>query len=103
MDMSPYTRLSEVDNLKRENRRLKACLYAIRKNKDIFADVFIALTAHPPNPTRAQESYEEMGFDFKCDGYLSTTSGGVFEVWERHAIKTGELGPSYQVFLAKTR
>ena len=98
MDMSQYGTESEVSRLRKEVTRLKKLTKAVRENKDILADVFLALNEDPPNASRAQESYEEMEFEAKCDSYLSPSAGGIWETWERHAVKTGELGPSYDVF-----
>ena len=99
MDMSQYSRLSEVDRLKRENAKLKKCLYAIRKNIDILAYVFSALSEHPPNASKAMESFEEMEHDYKIAIWsLSPSAGGCLETWARHAIKEGSLNNSYDVF-----
>jgi len=100
MDMSLYnTGNTDVARLERENKRFRACLYAIRMNMDILADVFFALSEHPPNATRAMESFEEINNEPKIALYaLSPAAGGIWTTWKRHAIKTGDLGPSYEVY-----
>ena len=98
MDMTQYGPESEVSKLRREVTRLKKLTKAVRENKDILADVFLALSEDPPNFTRAYESYEEMAFEPKCDGFLSMAKGGIWTPWERHTIKEGEPGASYDVF-----
>ena len=100
MDMSQYNGHDE----RRHANRLLECLGAIRRNKDILADVFLALAEDPPNATRAMESFEEMENEDKIAIWsLSPTAGGIWETWERHAIKTGDLNNSWDVFqLAQT-
>ncbi len=106
MDMSQYNKTGnkDVSQLVRENKRFRECLYAIRVNKIILADMFIALTEDPPNATRAMESLEEMENEYKIAIWsLSPSAGGILETWERHASKTGDLNNSYDVFqLAQT-
>lgn len=72
---------------------------AIRRNKDILWHVFRFLAEDPPNASAAQEAFEEMHEDDQIAIWsVSTKAGGIWERWEREAIKTGELGDAYAVW-----
>jgi len=89
MDMSEYTGGNKQES---DLYRLKAHCLAIRRNKDILAEVFRFLSERPPNASAAQEAFEEMNFQDKIDIWsLSTQAGGIWTTEERRILKTGEV------------
>lgn len=86
MDMSEYTTTDGVVN------KLARHCEAIRKNKDILADVFLHLACDPPNASAARESFGELSQnDQTAIWSVSTSAGGIWERWERDAIKYGDI------------
>ncbi len=85
MDMSEYSGV-------KHGNRFKELTEAIRRNKDILAHVFMFLSTDPPNASAAQESFEEIRDADKIAIFgVSTTKGGIWETWERDALKFGRL------------
>jgi hypothetical protein len=83
MDMSGYA--------SHENKLQKHC-EAIRRNKDILGHVFLFLSEQPPNASAAKEAFEELPWEDQIAIWsVSTTAGGIWETWERDAIKYGRL------------
>ncbi|MHA2265785.1 MAG: hypothetical protein ACXAEN_25625 [Candidatus Thorarchaeota archaeon] len=64
---------------------------AVRRNKDILGHVFLFLAEHPPNASAAKEAFDELDFKDQVELWLSTTAGGIWERWERDAIRYGRL------------
>ncbi len=65
---------------------------AIRKNQDIVGHIFLDLSEYPPNASRAMEAFDELGHDYQTPIFsVSTTIGGVWETWQRDAIRYGRL------------
>ena len=98
MDMQQYT-ATDGQPLK-----LKRHLEAIRRNKDILAHVFMFLSERPPNASAAKEAFGEMSHaDQTAIWSVSTNNGGIWETWERDAIKYGdlEITRSYGVWVNK--
>lgn len=96
MDVSKY---AIKDPQASQLQRLKAHCLAVRRNKDILAHVFMFLSEDPPNASAAQEAFEEIDFDDKIAIWsVSPTAGGIWETWEREALKIGELGRAYEIF-----
>ena len=81
-----------------ELHRLRKHTAAVRRNKDILGPLFNFLSEQPPNASAAQEVFEELGYQEQIDLYLAPTKGGIWETWERDAIKTGEVSNSYDVW-----
>lgn len=72
-------------------RLLRHC-NAIRRNKDVLAAVFAFLNESPPNASAAREAFHEMTNDDQIAIWsVSTTDGGIWETWERDALKYGDL------------
>ncbi len=94
MDMTSYTSTNQTDS------KLLRLLEALRRNKDIIAHVFMHLSNYPPNASAAKECFDELSYEDQTAIWsVSTTAGGVWETWERHAIKFGNLDtPSYRHF-----
>lgn len=80
--------------------RLKRHCEAIRRNKDILAEVFNFLSEDPPNASAAKEAFDEIEShdDQTAIWSLSTTAGGIWERWERDALKYGELTDAYSIW-----
>ena len=98
MDMSSFTR----DAAGRDIRKLRDHLAALRRNKDIIGHVFLFLSETPPNASAALEAFEEIGFDDKIKIWsVAPRDGGVWESWEREALKTGTLGRSWEIYKAE--
>jgi len=84
MDMSEYG-ANQVDGLSSHTA-------AIRRNKDILWHVFKFLSEHPPNASAAKEAFDELDWDSQTAIWsVSTKAGGIWETWERSAIKYGRL------------
>lgn len=64
---------------------------AIRRNKDILAHVFAFLSENPPNASAAQESFAEISDGDQIALFIAPSKGGIWETWERDAIKFGDL------------
>lgn len=97
--MADMTQYSGKEN--GELIRLRQHCAAIRRNKDILWHVFSFLQEEPPNASAAQEAFEEIHFEDKIALYLAPSKGGIWETWERTAIKTGELGNDYEIWKAR--
>jgi hypothetical protein len=81
--------------------KLRKHCEAIRRNKDILWHVFKYLSEDPPNASAAAECFEEIHWQDKIDIWsVSTKNGGIWNTWERHAIKEGELSNAYEVWKA---
>ena len=82
----------KLDELTDGNGRLLSLTAAVKRNKDILGHVFLFLSEHPPNASAAQEAFEELDWDAQTDIWsVSTTAGGIWETWERDALKYGRL------------
>ncbi|KKK67188.1 hypothetical protein LCGC14_2956560 [marine sediment metagenome] len=64
---------------------------AIRRNQDIVGHVFLSLTEYPPNASAAMEGFDELEHDEQKPLWISTKAGGVWERWQRDAIRYGRL------------
>lgn len=87
------------------DNKLKRLTEAIRRNKDILAHVFAALTEEIPDASRAQECFEEMDHEDQTSIWgVSTSAGGIFERWERDALKHGclDLTDAYEVWCRRS-
>ena len=83
--------MSEYTGTQQDNRLLSHTA-AIKRNKDILWHVFKFLSECPPNASAAQEAFDELDWDSQTALWsLSTTAGGIWETWERDAIKYGRL------------
>ena len=91
----------KLDDLTESDHRLLLHTKAIRRNKDILAYVFRFLSEDPPNASAAQESFNEIEGADQIALYLAPSKGGIWETWERSAIKYGTLDAdnSYQVWI----
>ena len=93
MDMTQYTG-KEASNFKLLNHAR-----AIRKNQISVALMFLYLAGYEvelhymgmPNASAAKEILDELSYEGIPIWSCSTTAGSVWETWQRHAIKTGEL------------
>jgi len=89
MDVTKYT---TKDSQLAQESKLRDHLLAIRRNKDILAHVFMFLSEEPPNASAAQEAFEEISWDDQIPIWsVSPTAGGIWESWERDALKYGRL------------
>jgi len=84
-----------------ELSRLRAHTAAVRRNKDILGPLFNFLSEQPPNASAAQEAFEEIDHKDQIDLFLAPTKGGIWETWERDVLKTGDIPPSYEVYLRR--
>jgi hypothetical protein len=98
MDMTTFMIAKPSGDIK----LLKLC-DAIRRNKrDILVAVFQFLNEDPPNASAAQEAFEEMNHEDQIAIFsVSKTAGGIWETWEREALKTGQLGPAWDIWAAR--
>ena len=72
--------------------KLEKLAGAIRRNKDILGHIFLFLSEEPPNASAAQEAFEEICPDDQISIWsVSPTAGGIWERWERDALKYGQL------------
>lgn len=61
--------------------------------------IFLCLSEEPPNASAAREALEELDHDDQVAVWsCSTSDGGVWETWERDALKYGELTDSYHTW-----
>jgi len=82
--------------------KLKKHLMAIRENKFTVGHIFLFLCEDPPNASAAKEALEELSWEDQIKIWsCSTKDGGVWETWERDALKYGELQDSYQTWLRR--
>lgn len=89
----------------RSDFKLKKLTDAIKRNKDILGHVFLFLSEEPPNASAAQEAFEEIHPDDQiCLWSVSPTAGGIWERWERDALKHGRVDAtnSYSVWLRRS-
>jgi hypothetical protein len=72
--------------------KLRAHCEAIRRNKDVLAIIFQYLGEEIPNASAAQEAFEELDAQDQISLWaVSPTAGGIWESWERDALKYGRL------------
>ena len=90
MDMSKYA-------IQKAHKLKKHCL-AIREYKVEVAEMVFYLHANPPNPSAAKEILDELGEDGVNIWSCSTRDGGIWERWERDALKYGELTEAYEIW-----
>jgi len=94
MDMNQFT-----STHKDVSWKLRRHLKAIRENQIEVAEIFIFLSEFPPNVEGAYEVFntleqvDQIGL-WSC----STKDGGVWERWQRDALKTGELTDAYRIW-----
>ncbi len=82
----------KLDELTDGTSKILSHTAAVRRNKDILGHVFKFLSEHPPNASAAQEAFEELDWETQTSLWsVSTTAGGIWETWERDAIKYGRL------------
>ena len=87
MDMSKYASRKGF-----ETSKLQRHVDAIRRNKLTFAEIVLFLSEDPPNASAAREALEELDPQDRIDMWsVSTKAGGVWETWERDALKYGDL------------
>ncbi|HAW75413.1 MAG TPA: hypothetical protein DCW74_06720 [Alteromonas australica] len=90
----------------RSDFKLKKLTDAIKRNKDILGHVFLFLSEEPPNASAAQEAFEEICPDDQiCLWSVSPTAGGIWDRWERDALKHGRLDATdaYAVYERRSR
>ena len=84
--------MADMSEFATTDSKLRRHLEALRRNKDIIAHVFMHLSNHPPNASAAKECFDELSYEDQTAIWsVSTTAGGVWETWERDAIKYGSL------------
>jgi len=84
MDMSKYSI--------RDDSKLRRHCEAIRQNQDIVGAIFEAFSQFPPNASAAKERFDELSHDDQTPIYsVSPRDGGIWETWQRDAIKFGRL------------
>lgn len=99
MDMQRFARFKDTPPT---DAKLRRHCEAIRRNKDVLAAVFQFLNEDPPNASAALECFEEMTQEDQIAIWsVSTTAGGIWERWEREALKTGRLEDAYAVWAAR--
>ena len=82
----------KLDELTDSDSKILKHTTAVKRNKDILWHVFKFLSEHPPNASAAQEAFEELDWDTQTALWsVSTKAGGIWETWERDAIKYGRL------------
>lgn len=74
---------------------------AIRENKLSVAHMILFLEEDPPNASAAKECLDELGYEGIDIWSCSTTAGGIWERWERDALKYGELTDAYRIWCAR--
>ena len=83
--------VTEYSGTKQANRLLEHTA-AVKCNKDILWHVFKFLSEHPPNASAAQEAFEDLDWETQTALWsVSTKAGGIWETWERDALKYGRL------------
>jgi L-arabinose isomerase len=97
MDMQAYVLRPELSP---GEAKLRRHCEAIRRNKDVLIAVFEFLSTN--NASAAQESFEELSQEDQIAIWsVSTTSGGIWFPHEREMLKTGQLGPAWDVYAAR--
>jgi hypothetical protein len=76
-------------------------LAAIRRNQVSVAHMILFLAEDPPNASAAKEALDELGEDARGVWSCSTKDGGMWETWQRDALKFGELGRSWETWKAR--
>ena len=77
-------------------------LLAIRRNQVSVAEMFLFLAEDPPNASAAKEALDELEHEDATGIWsCSTKDGGVWETWQRDALKYGELTRSWDVWKAE--
>ena len=72
-------------------RRLQH-LAAIRRNQVSVAEMILFLAEDPPNASAAKEALDELDFESQRGIWsCSTKDGGMWETWQRSALKYGDL------------
>ena len=95
MDMNQYTATARKD----AGWKLKEHLRAIRENQLEVAEIILLLSQTEPDAEGAKEVLESL--DQKDQVGLwscSTKDGGMWERWQRDALKYGELTDAYRVW-----
>ena len=104
MDMSDFT--NREDN---QEVRLAQHCGGIRKNQVPAALIMLVLHGYHvtleyvglPNASAAKEMLDELGYEGIPIWSCSTKAGGIWEPWQRDAMKYGELGRSWDVYQAR--
>ncbi len=79
--------------------KLRRHLLAIRDNQVSVAHIILFLAEEPPNASAAQECLLELDNEIRTDLWsCSTTAGGMWETWQRDALKYGTLDDSYDIY-----
>jgi len=82
---------SDFSSGKQDNRLLSHTA-AVRRNQDVLGHIFLFLAELPPNASAAQEAFDELDWDTQTALWsVSTTAGGIWERWQRDALKYGRL------------
>ena len=84
--------------------RRQVHLKAIRENQVSVANMIMFLAEDPPNASAAKECLDELDFDGQKGVWsCSTKDGGMWETWQRDALKYGDLTTtnSYSVWKAR--
>ena len=85
-------KLSDDTPLIDQSAKLRRHLGVIRRNKEVVAAIFLFLAEDPPNASAAKEALQELDHRDQMDLWsVSTKAGGVWERWERDALKYGDL------------
>ena len=67
-------------------------LAAIRRNQVSVAEMILFLAEDPPNASAAKEALDELDFESQRGIWsCSTKDGGMWETWQRDALKYGDL------------
>ncbi len=90
--------MSRYSTNERSDYKLRRHLLAIRDNQVSVAHIILFLAEEPPNASAAQECIVELGYDGIDIWACSTKDGGMWETWQRAAMKTGELSDSYNIY-----
>jgi hypothetical protein len=86
MDMSSHTEPTKQPS------KLQQHVDALRRNKLTIGHIFLFLSEDPPNASAAREALGELSEkDQIAIWSISTKDGGVWETWERDALKYGDL------------
>ena len=99
------TRFAIVRDIPPGEAKLRRHCEAIKRNKVMMANIFLYLAEDPPNASAAAEAFNELSHkDQVAIWSVSTTAGGIWETWERDALKYGDLDAtnSWATFAART-
>ena len=102
--MADMTRFAIVREVPYGEAKLRRHLAAMCRNKPVMAAIFRFLTEDPPNASAASEALEELPHSEQIAIWsVSTKDGGIWETWERDALKHGDLNAtnSYSVWAAR--